>query len=234
MIAAAVVPHPPLLVPALVSGAAERLAGLLQACDAAVAALLAEAPQAVICVGDGARTAPHPSSAWGTLAGFGVGVEAPSRHPEVRPTLPLSLTVGRWLLERAGWRGRVLLHEVASRATPTDCARLGRRLVTDAGEHAAWLVLGDASRTRTEQAPGYLDPRAEGFDAAVAAALAGGDAAALSGIDADLAADLGADGRAAWQVLAGALGRHRTARATLRYDAAPFGVGYLVASWWPG
>jgi hypothetical protein len=234
VIAAAVVPHPPLLVPALTGGGADQAAGLLPAVDAAVAALLAEAPQLVVCVGDGARTTPHPTRAWGTLAGFGVDLAAPSGPQPGRPTLPLSLTLGGWLLERAGWRGQVLLHEVAVTAAPDDALALGRRLASDAGEHAAWLVLGDACSTRTEQSPGYYDPRAEPFDAAVAAALAAGDVAALASLDALLAAELGAAGRAPWQVLAGALGRHRAARGMLRYDAAPYGVGYLVANWWPG
>ena len=39
-------------------------------------------------------------------------------------------------------------------------------------------------------------------------------------------------GRAAWQVAAGLVG-HRPVHAELQYVDAPFGVGYLVASWTP-
>lgn len=244
MIAAAVLPHPPLLVPEVATGAAAEVAPLLHACDAAVADLVARRPDLLVCVGDGSRTRPHPAGSWGTFAGLGVDLRAPSAPPSsadpgeqeepARPSLPLSLTVGRWLLERAGWTGRLLLHEVAVDADPALCAELGRRLTVESGPGAAWLVLGDASSTRTEKAPGYLDPRAEGFDAGVARALAGGDAAALAGLDAGLARELGAAGRAPWQVLAAAAGGGRwPGRAELRHDAAPYGVGYLVATWLP-
>ena len=56
--------------------------------------------------------------------------------------------------------------------------------------------------------------------------------AVLAGLDAGLAGELGASGRAAWQVLAAAVGPAAVTRARLRYDAAPVGVGYFVAGWW--
>jgi aromatic ring-opening dioxygenase LigB subunit len=141
------------------------------------------------------------------------------------PVLPLSLTIGRWLLgERpALYRG------VAEDAPAESCARLGTELAGLA-ERVALLVMGDGSACRTERAPGYLDERAEGFDAGVARALAEADTGALAGLDATVAAELRAAGRAPWQVLAGAA---RGARFTgeLLADEAPYGVGYLVASW---
>jgi hypothetical protein len=238
MIVSAVVPHPPLLVPALATGTGAQFAGLLLACETALAALLAPAPELIVCVGDGAWTRRHPASAWGTLAGFGVDLRAPSApSPAERatsPSLPLSLTLGRWLLERAGWAGPIMLAEVAGDEQPGECLALGHRLDQDAGQRAGWLVLGDGCSTRSERAPGYLDPRAEPFDAAVAAALATGDVAALTGLDPALAAELGAAGRAPWQVLAGGWGSRGPSAATIRYDDAPMGVGYFVANWWPG
>jgi hypothetical protein len=90
--------------------------------------------------------------------------------------------------------------------------------------------MGDGAPSRSEKAPGYLDPRADGFDAAVAAALASGDPQRLAALDTDLARSLQAAGWPAWEsavrLLAG-----RTYEATLRYDAAPYGVGYFVADW---
>ncbi len=77
---------------------------------------------------------------------------------------------------------------------------------------------------------GYLDERAEAYDAAAAQALAAADTEALAALDPVLSAELLAAGRAPWQVLAGAArGAGLTAR--LRYDDAPYGVGYFVASW---
>jgi hypothetical protein len=58
----------------------------------------------------------------------------------------------------------------------------------------------------------------------------------LLALDPGLAADLWCDGRASWQAAAGAVLADSTGvrgewRGRLRYDDAPYGVGYLVASW---
>ena len=108
MLAAAVVPFPPLLVPALAGGAAAEVTDLLAACEEAVSGLAAELPQPLVVVGPGERTRRHPAGAWGTLAGFGVAVEAPRRPRSGLPHLPLSLTIGSWLLDRVGHDGPVL------------------------------------------------------------------------------------------------------------------------------
>jgi hypothetical protein len=89
--------------------------------------------------------------------------------------------------------------------------------------------MGDGSARRCEQSPGYVDPRATAFDAAVAGAFARGDAAALRELDTGLGADLLAAGVPAWR----AAGHAATGPldAELLYDAAPYGVGYFVATW---
>ncbi|WP_322788989.1 class III extradiol ring-cleavage dioxygenase family protein [Lentzea waywayandensis] len=58
--------------------------------------------------------------------------------------------------------------------------------------------------------------------------LATADVEGLLGLDAGLAHELGAQGRAAWQVLAGVPGPWRSLGAEF---FAPFGVGYHVAVW---
>jgi hypothetical protein len=237
VLAAAVVPHPPLLVPALAAGSAPVTAPLLAACDAAAADLVAHVPDTVVCVGTGERTTRHRTGAWGTFAGFGAAVDAPARHHDGLPHLPLSLTVARWLLDRVGWHGPVVCQEVAGTASPAACAALGEALARETdqehGGRTVWLVAADGTTRRGEDSPGTPDGRAAGFDAGVAAALAAGDPAALAALDPGLAGELGASGRAAWQVLAAAVGTAGpVTRATLRYDAAPAGVGYLVAGWW--
>jgi hypothetical protein len=232
VLAAAVVPHPPLLVPALAAGNAATTAPLLAACDAAASDLVAHVPDIVVCVGTGSRTTRHRTGAWGTFAGFGAAVDAPARHHDGLPHLPLSLTVARWLLDRVGWQGPVALQEVAERAEPEACAALGARLAEEYGGRTVWLVAGDASTRRGERSPGTHDHRAMGFDARVSYGFEVGDPTVLATLDPGLAAELGASGRAAWQVLAGAAAGQRVARSLLRYDAAPHGVGYLVAGWW--
>ncbi|HUR73215.1 MAG TPA: hypothetical protein VMZ00_03010 [Sporichthya sp.] len=222
MLAAVVCPHPPLLIPEVAAGAAKELDDLRAACDTAIRAGLAAGPERVVLVGAGRYTHPWPPDAADALADFGM--------PKPAGDLPLSLTVGRWLLERAGWNGPRELHSIAANADVTECAALGARFA--AGPTALLLVLGDASARRSVGAPGHLDERAEPFDAGVAAALAAADLDALLKLDAELAADLLVAGRPAWQVLAGAVQAAGGAWAgTLHHDAAPYGVGYLVASW---
>ena len=96
---------------------------------------------------------------------------------------------------------------------------------------SALLVLGDGSACRDLKAPGYLDPRAEPFDATVTKALAAADPAVLLSLDPVLADELMVAGRAPWQVLAGAAAIPM--RGEVLYDAAPYGVQYTVASWEP-
>ena len=126
--------------------------------------------------------------------------------PAVRPAppLPLSLVIGAQLLDAAGYSGPRVLQSVAESASPDACRDLGRDLAADA-PLTALLVLGDGSARRSAAAPGYLDERAEPFDTVVEQALRDGDLPALAALDPDLARDLLAAGRPAWQALAGAL-----------------------------
>lgn len=235
MLAAAVLPHPPLLVPDLAAGAASLVAPLLAACESVVAEMLALNPRAVVLIGSGSATGIHPAQDTGTLAGFGAGLDG-GPEPRTGGGLPLSLTIGRWLLERAGWRGDVVLQEVATDTSAEECEHLGARLVVDIGPDSVWLALGDGSNRRGPRSPGHDDPRAAGFDAEVVRAFATGDLEALRALDPELAAVLGAAGRPAWQVLAGAVAAApgwTAIGSRVHYDEAPFGVEYLVADWRP-
>jgi aromatic ring-opening dioxygenase LigB subunit len=219
LISAAVCPHPPLLVPEVASGAAPELDPLRAACAEAVRRL--EAADSLVVVGSAARTRDFGTDAAGTLRPYGVDVTVGTGTP----VLPLSLTIGRWLLGERTARYR----SVAEDAPPGACARLGAEIAALPGR-VGLLVMGDASACRTERAPGYLDERAAGFDAGVAEALAKADAGALARLDPGTAAELLVAGRAPWQVLAGAAGEGEFTGALLA-DEAPYGVGYLVASW---
>ncbi len=214
-------PCPPLLLPEVAGTAAADTAALRTACTGALDALLASRPDVVVLVGPGAEGRYGPGDG-GDLRGFGVDLEVPL-DGGVRPggrRLPLSLTVGAWLLDGAGHRGTRI------GAGPGDVAAV----VTDLPGRVALLVTGDGSARRSEKAPGSLDDAAAPFDAAVAAALAAGDAAALAALDAAEGERLLAAGVPVWRAV-GALLAGRTVDADLLFDAAPFGVGYLVASW---
>ncbi|CAJ64343.1 MULTISPECIES: class III extradiol dioxygenase subunit B-like domain-containing protein [Frankia] len=263
LVAAAVCPHPPLLVPEV--GRGEQVHARAAAVDA-VRRLCAARPDGIVVVGDAPAETRFGSESAGSLAGFGVDLRVPLGPPPagppfagppfagppfagppvpgpsaaVAPSLPLSLTVGAWLLASAGWSGDRAALGVPAGHSPRQAADLGERLVVQArpGQRLALLVMGDGSARRTLKAPGGFDERAAAFDAAAAAALAGPDPGALLDLDPELAAELLAAGRASWQVLAGALlaaTRDDTPTeawsSELTYDDAPYGVGYLVAVW---
>ncbi|MDI2128630.1 hypothetical protein [Yinghuangia seranimata] len=229
LVAAAVCPHPPLLVPELAAGAAGELDVLRAACDAAVASLAAARPDRVVVVGTGPESVDYASGGTGSFAPLGVDVTVRLGAGGAGKPLPLSLSVAAWLLARGTVEVPVSGLAVAPDADAADCLASGAELAAG-DERIALLVMGDGSACRTEKAPGYLDDRAAAYDAAVAAALGGGDVQALAGLDPELSDELWVGGRAAWQVLAGAADGAGLA-ARLTYDDAPYGVGYFVAEW---
>ena len=233
-VTAALCPHPPMLLPEVAGPADDGgLRALRVACLEAVGALLAPGPARTVVVGAGGRTAwrdvPRPGLARaGVLGGFGVPNGESTSGADASPShLPLSLAVGSWLLEQAGSTCHTTWLEVDVDADPGDCRKIGEELCAT---YDALLVLGDGSNRHGLEPPGGADERAAGFDAAVAVALAEADGDALLATDPRLAAELGAGGRAAWQVLAG-WAEGRSAQGHSLHDAAPFGVGYHVATW---
>ncbi|MFD6416728.1 class III extradiol dioxygenase subunit B-like domain-containing protein [Streptomyces sp. NPDC060194] len=242
LVAAAVCPCPPLLVPEVAAGAAPELDPLRAACERAVAALAEARPDRLVVVGpaDVVGVETFPQGAAGSFRGFGVGLDvrlgsapldahrdAPRGAGEL--ALPASLAVAAVLLERAGWTGPVTGVGVGEPLAAERCIPYGRTL-TAGSERIALLVMGDGSACRSLKAPGYLDERATAFDEEAARALGAADVDALAALDAGLAAELKAAGRAPWQVLAGAA-EGAGLRGELLHDDAPYGVGYLTALW---
>ncbi|MFE0808900.1 class III extradiol dioxygenase subunit B-like domain-containing protein [Streptomyces sp. NPDC058848] len=238
LVAAAVCPCPPLLVPQIAAGAAPELDAARAACTDALGVLAAARPDRLVVVGpaDDAGPAIYPQGTPGSFRGFGVGVDVrlgTGRGLGTEGTgheLPYGLAVGAWLLGRAGWADSPVEGVGVGEGLPAErCAAVGRDLAARPGR-LALLVLGDASACRTLKAPGYLDERAAPFDAEVARALATADTAALTALDVSLSRELKASGRAPWQVLAGAAEDAGLAGALL-YEDAPYGVGYVAAAW---
>ena len=216
-------PQPPLLVPEVAGRAAEETAAVRRACRDAVEAMLAARPQVVVVVGrgvpDGVR---YGAGDVGDLRGYGVDREIPFSGP-VRPggrRLPLAHTLGAWLLDGAGHGGARI------GVGPADLSGV---LTTLSGAVGV-LAMGDGSARRTLKAPGYLDPAAEPFDGAVAAALEAGDPAALAALDPAAEQWLLAAGVPTWRAVGAALSGRRVA-GRLHAHEAPYGVGYLVADW---
>ncbi|MER6495838.1 class III extradiol dioxygenase subunit B-like domain-containing protein [Streptomyces griseorubiginosus] len=296
LVAAAVCPCPPLLVPEVAAGAAPELDTARAACADALGVLAAARPDLLVVVGPAEQSGSgvHAEGSRGSFRGFGVDVdvrlgaggaggvgvgpgvdggvgvgvgpgvdggvgvgvrpgadggEGVGVRPgadgalgvdagpgadhgddeEPRP-LPTSLAVAAWLLERTGWSDAPIEGlGVGEPLEPERCIQTGRGIAGRA-ERVALLVMGDASACRTLKAPGYLDERAAPFDAEVARALGAADVAALRALDAELAYELKASGRAPWQILAGAA-EGAGLGGSLLYEDAPYGVGYVVAAW---
>ncbi|MPY59346.1 class III extradiol dioxygenase subunit B-like domain-containing protein [Streptomyces spongiae] len=251
LVAAAVCPCPPLLVPEVAAGAAPEMDAARAACTDALGVLAAARPDRLVVVGPAGGTGrgPHPEGTPGSFRGFGVDVEVRLGRGErgassTGQELPPSLAVAAWLLARTDWTDAPVEGLGVGESLETErCVEAGREIAAPdqaPDQRVALLVMGDASACRTLKAPGYLDERAAGFDAEAARALGSADVPALKALDCDLARELKVSGRAPWQVLAGAA-EHTDLDGSvldgslldgsLLYDEAPYGVGYLVAAW---
>lgn len=199
-----------MIIPEVAADAADDLASLRSACDAAISTILSGDPDRVVVIGAGQLDGDRDESAGATLAPYGVDLHVGGAGTE----LPLSLAIGSWLLDRAGWAG----------------VRTYSTGMPDITGRVALLVMADGSAKRSTTAPGFFDDRAEAFDASIAAALAVGDAETLASLDLELGAELWAAGTPALRTL-GQMTRDAGIAANLRVDVAPFGVGYWVADW---
>jgi hypothetical protein len=225
--AVAFCPHPPLLVPEVAQGAAGELDDLRAACREAITRIAAPGRHLVV-IGAGSTSDYYESNVRGTLAGFGVPLEIPLGSEEPGPVeLPLSLTMGGWLLRDAlGPNCGAVGYSIG----PSGDVGPGLLAAADQrdAEHAV-LVMGDGSARRTTSAPGYFDERAAAFDAVIAKALRSGQGDLLH-VDVHLGAELLASGALVWAEVA-RLVEAAPWNAELLYDDAPYGVGYFVASW---
>lgn len=202
VVAAALCPITPLLFRHL-SGLADPVADLREACVQAVREAADGAQRVVVLAPVGGREAP---ATWRDPAtGRGDG--------------PLAAQVGAHLLDLAGCR------------LPATYAVLpGGPPVDDGDGEVALLVLGDGAAARGEGAPGYVDDRSFPYDDQVASLLGSGDGAGLASLDEELGASLMASGRMTWPELGRLVPR---AEAELRWRGDPFGVSYFVALWRP-
>ncbi|HZE48398.1 MAG TPA: hypothetical protein VE074_02480, partial [Jatrophihabitantaceae bacterium] len=181
-------------------------------------------------LGSGDTSVMHSPVARGSLYGYGVSLDVHLGSPACGGAveLPLSLTVGAWLLADAlgpstGAVGFSIGPDFAASRAAVDLLALAE------SERVGLIVMGDGSARHSTKAPGYLDPRAEPFDEGVVAALRDGDIEALAGLDAALGAELLASGVPAWQAAAAVLSGDYDAE--LLYADAPYGVGYFAAAW---
>jgi hypothetical protein len=211
-------PSAPLLHPLVGLGLDAEIGALRAACHQAVSDLLGDGPQTVVVLGARLVPSTYPSDSAGSFAGYGVSVSVGGPGPHV---LPLSLTIGSWLLDEARWQGpRVLI----------EAGPAGELPEFDVQGSWSLFVIADGSATRTDKAPGSFHPQAEQFDTAVEAALASGEGGRLRAIDKGLGDDVRAAGVAAWHA-AGRLVADERYVAAAPLATAPYGVGYFVGQW---
>ena len=238
LIAAAVVPHPPVLVPEVAQGFSPDLDTLRSACQTAVGRLYAAGADEVLIVGAGPEQGGQVASRGGFHA-YGVDLDVDGRWTaDAQHAAPMTLPflIAAWLLRdrpAEPVRRPVMVAERGGVMPEVTVPELAVPAVAAASDvRQAMLVLGDGSASRTPQAPGYFDERAEPYDAAVARALAGADAAALAAVDPELSRELHVAGLPAWRTLAeAAVASGVEYDAELLYNEAPYGVGYFVATW---
>ncbi|GAA5114474.1 class III extradiol dioxygenase subunit B-like domain-containing protein [Haloechinothrix salitolerans] len=235
----AIVPYPPLLVPRVAPGDDRQIAELRYAVLGAARWLQQGASRWRAVAADADAPGGY-AGLRGSFAGYGAAVDITLSadvpgEAESSESLPLPVLIAGWLREQAG-ADAVTVDVLDPATAQPDCARAGAALATS--EDTALLVLADGSNRHGVKSPGGNDDRAPEFDASIADALRGADADGLARIDPVLCTKLGAAGRVALQVAGGVVGIEsrgvvgtRGWDATLHYSAAPFGVGYHVATW---
>ncbi|MBV9290979.1 MAG: hypothetical protein JO222_00910, partial [Frankiales bacterium] len=164
LVAATVLPHPPLLVPAVGRGGDDDLAKLRAECAAAIGVVLDAGAEQVFLVG--ADIGPHATS----FEPWAPGSTAADIRLDVPEPLPLPLLVGAWLT--TGRRRSFVA--VDTELTPGDCAEIGADLAASA-DRVAIVAMGDGAACHDEKAPGYVDDRAPAYDDSVHQAFATGD-----------------------------------------------------------
>ncbi len=162
--------------------------------------------------------------------------------------LPLSLAVAAWLLsqeQRVRDLPEVVAFTIPASLEAGPAAAAGRTFAAITGTNATagtrgtsaggtggsrvgLLVMGDLSARRTARAPGGFHPAAQDFDRGIGDAIRKAELDRLLDLDPAFAAELRVGGTAALWLLAGALDGGGELRGEVRYEAAPFGVGYLV------
>jgi hypothetical protein len=230
VVGVAFAPGAPVLVPEVAVGAAAELAELRDACVRAVRAVTELRPDIVLVVGtgEGSDSRSFPDSSSGSFAGIGVDLTVTlGREPSVGvPQLPLPLTIGAWLVQRAGWSGA---GEALALGTESDAVGAGKEL-RDSTTDVGLVVVGDGSARLTTASPGYVHPEALQWQRDVDAAFARGDARYLLDLDAARAAELMVSGYGPWQLAAASVGDATLSVPVWRTEDT-YGVGYVAAAW---
>jgi aromatic ring-opening dioxygenase LigB subunit len=250
-------PHAPVLVPALGDARADFVAGTVQAMREASRRLVDTNPEALVLVSPHSPRQPGRFGIWdgkrlcGTFAAFGapwerlelpadrqladaIFQEASARGLAMWKIAGHELDHGAvvplWFIVEAGWNGPTVVLSLNYPGEP-GAVDLGEALACAAarcGTRVAMVASGDMSHRLTPGSPAGYDPRAEAFDRWLIRTIDNGDYRSLREADPELEQLAGEDALDSVLIAAGATGFDATGHDVLSYEG-PFGVGYGVA-----
>lgn len=254
---AGLLPHPPIVIPAVGRERVRECHATLDACRLLARQLIERAPERLVLI---SPHAPRRAQGCARYAGRAVsGDLAAFRAPEAAVSLPTDpeldrawdhaaqqqglrsgLIEGRaldhgavvplWFLCEAGWRGPTTVLSLGSGHgfDPLAWGRLLLRALQAAGGNAALIASGDLSHRVLPEAPAGFHPRAIEFDRELTARVREGRLGDLATIEPELRELAAEDAIEPLLLVGGALGGGDCA-ATLHSYEHPFGVGYAVA-----
>ena len=254
---AVLMPHAPVLTPALGAERIGEVARTVAALREAARWLVGTEPQALVLVSPHSPRRADAFGVWagqrlhGTLAAFGApfaGVDLPAGRPlaeaivreasargietwEINePELDHGAVVPLWFIVEAGWKGWTVIVSLNDPGQP-GIEEFGDALASAAaacGGRVALVASGDLSHRLAPFAPGGFEQRAAEFDHWLIDTIRRGNYRALGEVDAALELLAGEDALDSVRLAAGAMHFDATGHEVLNYEA-PFGVGYGVA-----
>lgn len=238
----AVIPSAPLLVRELAGPGAVDTEPVRAAVLAAGRVLAAAAPRWVSLGVADSPGAPLQCAPTGDFGGYGVPVPVRLPHPAPARAAapPLSMLLAGWLGGQVSPHPESITPFIVDPADdPDSCRAAGAAAAVDPDRlggtaGVGLLVIADGATALSPSAPGGGEREsAWAVQRALDAAVAAGDAEGLAALTTADCLDAGVGTRAAWQVLAGILDRLPVGEVDVTYAAAPFGVGYTVATLTP-
>ncbi len=261
ILAAAAVPHPPLIIPEVGGRERRAIQKTVQSYEAAMALLAAQKPHTAVVI------SPHSPlyadyfcispglGARGSFAKFGAsGVQLSTQYDEAlaaaiaaeaeaagipagflgrqEAELDHATLVPLWFLNRV-YPGYQTVRIGLSGFSPAIHYHFGRCIAKAAGTQRVVLIAsGDLSHYLAKEGPYGYRPEGPELDRQMTAALANGDFAALLKMDERLAQRGGECGLRSFWILAGVFDGLALQAELLSYEG-PFGVGYAVATFLP-
>lgn len=257
VVCAALMPHAPILVPAIGGARGGAAEGSCRAMRAVAAAVLSCGPETLVIISPHSPRKPGAFGLWaddrlqGSFVEFGapqvqvslpndrrlanaLAVEAQSRAVAIwaihNYRLDHGALVPLWFLAEAGWTGPTVILSL-DYSDDGGLTRLGEAIAAAAnGLHRriALIASGDMSHRLTADAPCGFHPQAHEFDETFIHLVRAGNYREIQNINPGLKELAAEDAVDSTLIAAAAVGWHSAGHRVLSYEG-PFGVGYGVA-----